>query len=57
MASANLKRSMSRKGCSPDNAACEAFFGKLKTEFFYPTDWSNKSIEELIEEIDSYIMW
>lgn len=23
-------RSMSRKGCSPDNAACEGFFGILK---------------------------
>jgi transposase InsO family protein/transposase-like protein len=26
---ANLIRSMSRKGCSPDNAACEGFFGRL----------------------------
>jgi transposase InsO family protein len=29
---AKLIRSMSRKGCSPDNAACEGFFGRLKTE-------------------------
>lgn len=29
---AGLIRSMSRKGCSPDNAACEGFFGRLKTE-------------------------
>lgn len=28
---AGLTRSMSRKGCSPDNAACEGFFGHLKT--------------------------
>ena len=28
---AKLVRSMSRKGCSPDNAACEGFFGRLKT--------------------------
>jgi len=27
---ANLVRSMSRKACSPDNAACEGFFGRLK---------------------------
>lgn len=27
-----LQRSMSRKGCSPDNAACEGFFGRLKVE-------------------------
>ncbi|AHA66650.1 Transposase [Shigella dysenteriae 1617] len=31
---AGLIRSMSRKGCSPDNAACEGFFGlKWHTEF------------------------
>ena len=28
-----LTRSMSAKGCSPDNAACEGFFGRLKNEF------------------------
>ena len=36
MADAKLIRSMSRKGSSPDNAACEGFFGRLKTELFYP---------------------
>ncbi len=35
---AKLTRSMSRKGCSPDNAACEGFFGRLKTEMFYLRD-------------------
>ena len=34
-ADAKLIRSMSRKGCSPDNAACEGFFGRLKSEMFY----------------------
>lgn len=29
IADAKLIRSMSRKGCSPDNAACEGFFGRL----------------------------
>jgi len=33
---AKLTRSMSRKGCSPDNAACEGFFGRLKNELIYP---------------------
>ena len=33
---ANLIRSLSNKGCSPDNAACEGFFGQLTTELFYP---------------------
>jgi transposase InsO family protein len=35
IADAKLVRSMSSKGCSPDNAACEGFFGRLKTELFY----------------------
>lgn len=29
---AGLVRSMSAKGCSPDNAACEGFFGRLAQE-------------------------
>lgn len=39
MEEGQLMRSMSKKGCSPDNAACEGFFGRLKTEFFYGRDW------------------
>jgi transposase InsO family protein len=39
IAEAKLVRSMSRKGCSPDNAACEGFFGRLKTEMFFSRDW------------------
>jgi transposase InsO family protein/transposase-like protein len=31
---AELRRSMSKKGCSPDNAACEGFFGRLKNEIW-----------------------
>lgn len=57
MEEAELTRSMSKKGCSPDNAACEGFFGRLKTEFFYPRDWHKKSVKQLIEEIDCYINW
>ena len=34
MQAAGLTRSMSKKGCSPDNAACEGFFGRLKIEMF-----------------------
>ena len=30
MDNAGLQRSMSNKGCSPDNSACEGFFGRLK---------------------------
>jgi transposase InsO family protein len=52
---AKLIRSMSRKGCSPDNAACEGFFGRLKTELFYPRDWKATTIEQFIQVVDSYI--
>ena len=45
MKEAGLKRSMSRKGCSPDNAACEGFFGRLKNEMFYNRSWTGFSIE------------
>ncbi len=54
---ANLIRSMSRKGCSPDNAACEGFFGRLKNELFYPGNWQGISIDQFIEEVDDYIRW
>ncbi|MGF6979745.1 transposase InsO family protein/transposase-like protein [Paraburkholderia sp. JPY465] len=57
MRDAKLIRSMSRKGCSPDNAACEGFFGRLKTELFYPRDWQAITIEQFIAVVDSYIRW
>lgn len=53
----NLIRSMSKKGCSPDNSACEGFFGRLKNEMFYNKDWTNISIDKFIEEVDIYIKW
>lgn len=54
---AKLIRSMSRKGCSPDNAACEGFFGRLKTELFYPRNWQDITVEQFIQTVDSYIRW
>jgi len=57
VAKASLIRSMSRKACSPDNAACEGFFGRLKTEMFYPKDWRSTTIAQFIEELDAYIRW
>ena len=57
MANASLIRSMSRKACSPDNSACEGFFGRLKTEMFYPRDWRSSTIAELIDALDTYIRW
>ena len=57
MEEANLTRSMSKKGCSPDNSACEGFFGHLKTEMFYGHDWDEYSIEEFIHEVNRYMGW
>ena len=57
MRDAKLIRSMSRKGCSPDNAACEGFFGRLKTDLFYPRDWRATTVDQFIEVLDSYIRW
>jgi transposase InsO family protein/transposase-like protein len=57
MSDARLIRSMSRKGCSPDNAACEGFFGRLKTEMFYGRDWKGTTIAQFIAVVDSYIRW
>ena len=50
-------RSMSQKGCSPDNAACEGLFGRIKNEFFYNQDWKNVTIEEFSHELDKYLHW
>lgn len=47
---------MSRKGCSPNNAACEGFFGRLKTELFYSRNWPT-STDQFTEVVDSYIRW
>jgi len=52
-----LIRSMSKKGCSPDNAACEGFFGRLKNECFYDRSFKNMSIADFIAYIDTYIRW
>jgi len=57
MEKAGLTRSMSKKGCSPDNSACEGFFGRLKNEMFYGRSWRDVTIEEFIEILDKYIRW
>jgi transposase InsO family protein/transposase-like protein len=57
MGDAKLVRSMSRKGCSPDNSACEGFFGRLKNELFYSRSWQAITIEQFIQIVDSYIHW
>jgi len=57
MENAGLTRSMSKKGCSPDNSACEGFFGRLKNEMFYGRSWKDVTIEEFIAILDEYIHW
>ena len=53
----NLNRSMSKKGCSPDNAACEGFFGRMKNECFYNHTFKDFSLSELKKYLEDYIHW
>ena len=52
-----LKRSMSKKGCSPDNSACEGFFGRMKNEMFYGLKWEDTSVDEFIQIVNDYMEW
>lgn len=54
---AGFIRSMSRKGCSPDNAACEGLFSRLKTEMYYGSKWSGITPEKFMQHVDAYIRW
>lgn len=51
-----VRRSMSRKARSPDNARMEGFFGTLKNERFYFRDWSGWTAEEFAVEVDSWMV-
>lgn len=57
MDQAGLTRSMSKKGCSPDNAACEGFFGRIKNEMFYNRKWDGVGIDEFIDILNEYLHW
>ena len=52
-----LTRSMSAKGCSPDNAAAEGFFGRMKVEAVYPEHWEERTWDEVLVLVDEYIHW
>ena len=52
---AGVARSMPRKGHSPDNAACEAFFGRAKVEVCHGRE--RRSAEELGGALDAYGAW
>lgn len=53
----DLIRSTSWKGCLPDNAACEGFFGRMKNEMFYSRSWQGVTLEEFMQQIEAYMMW
>ena len=53
----DLTRSMSAKGCSPDNAAAEGFFGRLKQEFFHKRSFVGVSMDGFIGMLDDYMVW
>lgn len=57
MDAAGLTRSMSKKGCSPDNSACEGFFGRLKNEMFYDYSWEGINTASFISILDDYLYW
>ncbi len=48
---------MSAKGCSPDNAACEWFFGRLKSKFLHCGDWEGVPVAEFRGGLDAYLRY
>lgn len=52
-----MTRSMSAKGCSPDNAAAEGFFGRPEQEFCHNRDRQEQSIDEFIDDLEAYMVW
>ncbi len=52
----NLTRSMSAKGCSPDNAAAEGFLGRPRQEFFRKRSFAGVSMDGFINMLDDYMV-
>lgn len=52
-----LTRSTGAKGCSPDDAAVEGFFGRMRTESVYPGHWGERTCDEVLVLIDDCIRW
>ena len=42
---------------TPDNASCEGFFGRMKTECFYNHSIEELSLDELKTYLSNYIQW
>ena len=52
---AGMARSVSRRGCSPDNSRMEGFFGTMRTEMFHGRDWAGVTLDELGKRADAYM--
>ncbi|MFR4547263.1 MAG: IS3 family transposase [Bifidobacterium breve] len=52
----NLTRSTGAKGCSPDNAAAEGFFGRPRQEFFHKRSFAGVSMDWFIGMLDEYMV-
>jgi len=53
----NLTRSTGAKGCSPDNAAAEGFFGRTRQEFFHERSFAGVTMDGFIGMLDEYMVW
>lgn len=42
--------------CSPDKAAAEGFFGRLKQEFFHQRSFTGVSVDRFIGILDKYMV-
>ena len=52
-----LTRSTGAKGCSPDNAAAEGFFGRPRQEFFHKRSFAGVSMDGFINMLNDYMVW
>lgn len=52
-----LTRSTGAKGCSPDNAAAEGFFGRPRQEFFHKRSFAGVSMDGFIDMLNDYMVW
>ena len=52
-----LTRSTGAKGRSPDAAAAEGFFGRMKTESVHPGHWEERNRDEVLVPVDDCIRW
>ena len=43
--------------CSPDNSACEGFFGRIKNEVLCGRDWKGWTLDDFMYFIDRNLNW